>query len=144
MTNQLGRWNHHFLITLAKGHDWYSIKGGSRTYLEAILHSYPDNQLHLNSPVLSVRNRDNSDGQGRLAVEIGSPDGSRRIEFFDHVILACHAPQILQILGPEATEEEKRILGAFKTTTKDIVFHSDTSVRITHPPFLVVSQGFNC
>lgn len=131
------------MITLAKGHDWYSIKGGSRTYLEAILRHYPDNQLHLKSPVLSVRNRDNRDGKGRLAVEVGGPDGSRRTEFFDHVILTCHAPQILQILGPEATDEEKRILGAFKTTTKDIVFHSDTSVRTYPPRFLSILGGSN-
>ena len=39
-------------------------------------------------------------------------DGSE--EMYDSCIIAVHAPDVLKILGDEATSDESRILGAFQ------------------------------
>ena len=51
-------------------------------------------------------------------------------ETYDHVILATHADQALEILGSEATENEKRILGTFQFSKNKAVLHSDLEVTI--------------
>jgi predicted NAD/FAD-binding protein len=48
-------------------------------------------------------------------------------EVYDHVILATHGDQAYQIIQPSATEEEKEIMSAFKTSENTAVLHSDLS-----------------
>ncbi|KAK9334730.1 hypothetical protein V1521DRAFT_486214 [Lipomyces starkeyi] len=66
---------------------------------------------------------------GTLAVVIKNPlDGTKKAKVFDHIILACHAPQPLVIIRAVATQLEKDILGVFKTTGKHVLLHEDASV----------------
>lgn len=44
---------------------------------------------------------------------------------FDHIVFATHAPTTLKLLGQNATEEEKRILGAFKYSKNFAYIHTD-------------------
>ncbi len=46
------------------------------------------------------------------------------------MILATHADQALQILGDQATDDEKRILGGFHFSKNRAVLHADLSVRL--------------
>lgn len=58
--------------------------------------------------------------------------GEEVIQTFDHVVLAVHASQALDILGSGASLLEKDILGKFKTTRNVCVLHSDESVRTSN------------
>lgn len=45
---------------------------------------------------------------------------------FDNAIFATHAPTTLKILGDGATDEERRILGAFRYSTSEMHVHCDS------------------
>ncbi|PVH99809.1 hypothetical protein DM02DRAFT_629027 [Periconia macrospinosa] len=47
---------------------------------------------------------------------------------FDHVALAVHAPQALQILSVGASRQKREILGAFKTSQTVCVLHIGTEM----------------
>jgi predicted NAD/FAD-binding protein len=49
-------------------------------------------------------------------------------ESFDHLIFACHSDQALQILGDEATSQEREILSAFPYERNLAVLHTDSSL----------------
>jgi predicted NAD/FAD-binding protein len=48
-------------------------------------------------------------------------------ERFDHVILACHADQALELLA-DASGEERALLGAFPYRANQVLLHQDESV----------------
>ncbi len=95
-------------------HPWKTVTGGSRAYVHAIL-ARMNGPVHLACPVTSVARDPNG-------VEIHTADGrSRR---FDRVVIAAHAGESLALLT-DPSEDERRILGAFQTTTNDTVLHTD-------------------
>jgi len=53
--------------------------------------------------------------------------------YFDHVIVASHADQSLALLGEEATESEKEILGSFSYQQNNAILHTDTSILPSNP-----------
>ena len=115
-------WNHHLLSTIATRPDWLTLEHGAKSYIDAVVKGFPSNHLFLNTAVKYVANDD--DGRVRLHFENG------KMEAFDHVILATHGDQACQIIGPSATDEEKAIMSAFKTSENTAVLHSD----IAHLP----------
>lgn len=83
----------------------------------------PNHQIHLSTPVTGVRSADN----GKILVS--TKRGVMEYEYeYDHVILATHGDQALSLLGKDATEFEREILGAFKTSKNTAVLHSDKNV----------------
>lgn len=107
----------HALLQIAGQPVWRVIRGGSRTYVDALLGRLGGTVL-LNRPVRSVQ---------RLAdhVVIADAEGGRAT--FDHVVLACHADQALRLLAdPSPTERE--VLSAFPYQRNDVLLHTDTSV----------------
>ncbi|KAF3025767.1 hypothetical protein E8E14_014491 [Neopestalotiopsis sp. 37M] len=115
-------WNHHLLSTVASRPDWLTVEGGAKSYIDAVVKGFPPNHLFTNSPVKHITN--DADGQPRLHLENG------KSEVYDHIILATHGDQAYQIIGPSATNEEKLIMSAFKTSENTAVLHSD----LTHMP----------
>jgi uncharacterized protein len=53
---------------------------------------------------------------------------SRGSEEFDHVIFATHADTSLQLLGRDASELEREILGSFEFSNNVATLHSDLDV----------------
>jgi len=49
-------------------------------------------------------------------------------QYFDHVILATHGDETLDILQPVATKEEIDILSGFQTSKNIAFLHSDVSL----------------
>jgi predicted NAD/FAD-binding protein len=49
--------------------------------------------------------------------------GEERV--YDHVVMACHADETLRILGDDATQSEKEILGGFEFSSNSAVLHGD-------------------
>lgn len=129
--------NHHLLQLVGKP-AWLTIPGGSHTYVQKILARLPENQLHLSTPVFSIST--DEDGTKKILVRT-SEDPNIQPEEFDAVILATHSDTALQILKQGsrmggkacgATEDESRILGAFRWSENIAVLHSDTEVSRIH------------
>jgi predicted NAD/FAD-binding protein len=109
--------NHGFL-GLHTQHPWWTIEGGSRVYVEKLLQQFTGRVL-LNSPVRKLHRLPNH------SVEVISNHG---VETFDKVILACHPPQSLMLLGDGATAEEHRLLARFKYQSNRVTLHTDEKV----------------
>jgi predicted NAD/FAD-binding protein len=99
---------------------WYTVRGGARTYVEKMLRRIPD--ARLNTPVRSVRRV--PPGSGSAGVFITTDHGTER---FDDVVLACHSDQSLALLA-DATPAEREVLGAVRYHRNRAVLHTDTSV----------------
>ena len=115
-------WNHHLLNTLSARSPWLTIRGGTSQYIEAVLKDFPQERIHLKSEITSVSTKD--DGTVILSI------GNQQVEY-DHVILATHGDQALQIVRSSATKDEISILSSFKTNRNVAVLHSDLSVSLS-------------
>jgi uncharacterized protein len=108
--------NNHGLLNITDRPQWYSIIGGSRSYIAPLTKGY-EGQIHLNSPVQSVRASESG-----FVVTVNQAE-----QHFDEVIFACHSDQALALLAqPSALQQE--ILGSIRYATNDVVLHTDTSV----------------
>ncbi len=111
-------YHHHGLLNVLHRPTWRVVKGGSRTYVQAMTRGFRE-RLRLRTPVQSVR---------RFADRaIVQPRGGDAEEF-DHVIFACHSDQALRILGDDATEAEREVLSAFPYERNVAVLHTDISL----------------
>lgn len=107
--------NHH-MLQLTGRPLWRVIRGGSKTYVDAMQARWQVD-VRLQSAVQQVRR----DAEG---VEITFA-GSR--ERFDQVVLACHSDQALSLLA-DADDREHDILGAIPYQANDTVLHTDASL----------------
>ncbi len=105
----------HGLIQITNRPQWYTVTGGARHYVDKITAQIADKRL--NTPVELIQRDD--DGVRLIT------DG--RVERFDKVVIATHAPQALGLLR-DASQDERRILGAFRTQPNRAVLHTDASV----------------
>jgi predicted NAD/FAD-binding protein len=101
---------------------WQAVKGGSREYVRALLrHAKVD--LRLSTPVASIL---------RLPNEVRVRTVRGDVARYDHVFLACHAPQALAMLeAPTAAERE--VLAAFPYAANEVLLHTDASVLPRRP-----------
>ncbi|KAL8961554.1 MAG: hypothetical protein Q9183_005292 [Haloplaca sp. 2 TL-2023] len=111
-------WNHHLLNTVAARPKWMTILGGSKPYIDAVLKDIPDDQVHRRTEVRSVRVL----SDGRVAVKTANSEA-----LYDHVILATHGNQALDIIRDIATPQETKVLSGFKTSRNTAALHSDLS-----------------
>jgi predicted NAD/FAD-binding protein len=112
---------HHGLLSVAGSPQWYTVVGGSRTYVDAIATRLP--QIRAGRAVDTVLRED--DG-------VTIVDGAGRRDRHDAVVIATHADQALRLLG-DATPDEKELLGAFRYSRSEAVLHSDASLLPTAP-----------
>ena len=119
-------WNHHLLTTIGARPQWLTLPLGSKSYIDAALADFPQERLHLKTPISKISPR----GDGRLVITHPGSDRNqvRTEEIFDKVILCTHAPISLKIIKPHATAAEKSILGAFSTSSNTAILHSDMSL----------------
>jgi predicted NAD/FAD-binding protein len=109
--------DNHGLLQLSNRPEWRTVAGGSREYVRLLTASFAA-RIRTRQPVVSVER--SNDVQ-----TIITADGSR--ENFDHVVLACHADQALQLLA-SPTEDERATLGAIPYQANTAVLHTDTSL----------------
>lgn len=114
-------WNHHLLSTVAERPPWLTVEGGAKKYIDAVMKVCNDAQVHLETPVESLK-RNN----GQVELKLGGR--ATGTEVFDEVVLACHGDQARWIMADEITHQEKDILSAFETTPNMAYLHSDLSV----------------
>lgn len=112
----------HGLLTLADHPEWRTVAGGSTRYLEAMVAS-GEGRIHLGRGAQSVHRHPSH-------VVVECTDGT--VETFDHVVLACHADQALDLLG-DPTPLERRLLGAWSYSRNETWLHTDASLMPRRP-----------
>ena len=108
--------HNHGLIQVTNRPQWYTVRGGSRQYVQKLVSTLMD--ARLNCPVLGVHRE--PDG-----VIVYTPEGSLR---YDALILACHADQAARLLGEDITPDEHAVLSALPYQSNTAVLHTDTRV----------------
>lgn len=106
--------HNHGLLTIFNQPQWFSIKGGSKSYLKPLTQSFADN-IFCATPVRSIR---------RYEDKVVINTDSRGEESYDQVILACHSDQALALLA-DPTFDEQRILSAIPYIANEVCLHRD-------------------
>ena len=112
----------HGLLQVADRPQWYTVAGGSRSYVDRILATLDD--VRLKTPVTNVA-RQVSGGVAKIAVrtECGTA-------LHDHVVMACHSDQtVAMVEGLDG--EERDLLGAIRYQRNHAVLHTDASMLPT-------------
>ena len=107
----------HGLLGYDEQHRWYTVEGGSRSYVDRLAASMRARgvALRLGTPVRGVRR----DAQG---VELrGLGDAWER---FDEVVFATHSDDSLAMLA-DPSPDERRDVGAIAYQPNDITLHAD-------------------
>jgi uncharacterized protein len=112
----LGFLNNHGLIRITDRPQWRTVTGGSRAYVERAIKEVTS--VHTGRGVASV-------WRGGTGVDVVDVHGVR--ETFDHVVFATHADVTLDILGKDASDDERRILSTFRYDRNEVVLHTDAS-----------------
>lgn len=109
--------HNHGLLTVTDQPQWYTIVGGSKSYLAPLTHPF-QHKIFTRCAVTSVKRT----GTGVIL------NTSRFSEQeFDEVIFACHSDQALRLLVDPSTAEND-ILSAIPYTQNSVVLHSDTAL----------------
>jgi predicted NAD/FAD-binding protein len=109
--------HHHGMLTVDDRPQWRVVRGGSRTYADALVAPFR-HRIRTGAPVASVR---------RCAdyVEVTPRGGAP--EAFDQVVLATHSDQALQVLA-DPSPAEREVLGAIPYQENVAVLHTDAGV----------------
>lgn len=100
---------------------WRTVKGGARQYVDKLAQSLGD--IRLSTPVTGVQRREGG-------VRVCTRDA---VEDYEHVVLACHSDQALALLGQDASDDEKRLLGALRYENNRAVLHTDAALLPRDP-----------
>jgi predicted NAD/FAD-binding protein len=105
----------HGLLSVTDRPQWYTLPGGSRSYIEPLTRSFR-HAIRLQTPVRSVRQTD-------AGVEVFTDHGP---ESFDAVVLASHSDQSYALLD-ETETQLKSILSGIPYADNEVVLHTDRS-----------------
>lgn len=117
----------HGLLQIANRPQWYTVAGGSRSYVNAIASYVQD--IRLGCAVQQVTRIPSG-------VQITTASGT---EPFDAVVLATHAPQSLAMLS-DASDLERQVLGAVRYQSNKVFLHTDEALL---PRRLQVRSAWN-
>lgn len=107
----------HGLLQITDRPKWRTVTGGSQAYVEKLVEDCAFETV-FDAGLVRVLRRAGG-------VELVDRTGARRQ--FDEVVFACHADEALALLG-DPTEEERRLLGAFRYTRNRAVLHTDATL----------------
>jgi predicted NAD/FAD-binding protein len=113
--------HNHGLLQVADRPQWHTVKGGSRRYVEKLLAGIP--QRRLATPVTGVSRQAGHGPHGGASVRVHTATGS---EVFDHLVLACHSDQSLDLLS-DIREDEAALLSAIRYQPNRAVLHGDAT-----------------
>jgi predicted NAD/FAD-binding protein len=111
MRSFLNFYINHGLFKIINTTQWYTVEGGSISYIERITATFKD-RIRLNSPVKSIARKN-----GKVTI-----NGDK----FDKAIICTHSDQALALLD-DATDREKSILSDIKYSTNIAILHRDLS-----------------
>jgi predicted NAD/FAD-binding protein len=106
----------HGLLGVTTQHQWLTVKGGSKNYVEKIV-PHISGKIVTQSDVVKVL-------RDEAGVRLLHADGT--ISRYDKVVMALHAPTALELLE-SPTEKELDILSKFAFKQNDAVLHNDVT-----------------
>ena len=109
--------DNHGLLKLIGRPVWRTVVGGSREYVRRLSAPFAD-RIVKGAPVTKIF-------RDATGVEIVDARGERRR--FDHVVVATHADQALNLIATP-THDERRLLGAFRYARNEAVLHGDAGL----------------
>jgi len=109
--------DHHGMLQVTGSPQWYTVVGGSRTYVELLAARLPD--VRRSAGVTDITRRPDS-------VEITYGADSRAARF-DRVVIATHADQALGLLT-DPSDQEVQTLKAFGYSSNETLLHTDSSM----------------
>ena len=114
--------DNHGLLRIGGRPVWRSVSGGASTYVDRITTQLAD-RVRLSSPVTGV---ERTNGSVRVTTSQGTTDE------FDHVVMACHADEVLPLLANPSVIE-KEVLAAFRYQPNVITLHTDRTMLPKSP-----------
>ena len=108
--------SNHGLLKIRNRPPWYTVKGGSISYVSKILQT-PGLQLKLNTQIRSIER----------ASDHVKVRGDQVKENFDQVVIATHGDQALKLLS-EPSPIEQKLLGEFEYSKSTAYLHQDESL----------------
>jgi len=108
--------HNHGLLTVDEQPQWFTVKGGSREYVNRLTSKIKKN-IQTNLAVNSVTRDKNS-------ATITDSNGDKHQ--FDAVIFACHSDQALALIA-KPSKEEKSVLGRIQYKPNSVILHQDSS-----------------
>jgi predicted NAD/FAD-binding protein len=106
--------NQHGLLQITGSPQWFTVEGGSSTYVNRLALALSD--VRTSHGVTSISRSANG-------IEIHDITGNKTQ--FDRVVIATHADQALSLLV-DASEQEREVLGAFMYSSNQTVLHTDS------------------
>jgi len=106
----------HGMLRVSGSPQWYTVVGGSRTYVERLAELLPD--VRVSHAVTDVTRH-----QGGVEIR----DITGQVTHVDRVVIATHADQALSLLT-DPSDEEVTTLKAFDYSRNVTVLHTDSSV----------------
>lgn len=104
----------HGLIDVIGRPRWRTVSGGSKNYVQLLSAPFID-RIRTESPVSRILRMSNE-----VLVE-----SNGRVDTFDHVVVATHSDQALAIMGTDASDRERSLLGDIRYQANRAVLHSD-------------------
>jgi predicted NAD/FAD-binding protein len=108
--------DHHGMLRVTGSPQWYTVVGGSGTYVERLAAMLPN--IRRSSPVTDVTRRP-------TGVEVR--DASGEVTWFDRCVIATHADQALGLLT-DPSDEEVQTLKAFGYSPNETILHTDATL----------------
>lgn len=107
----------HYLLQIFNRPQWLTVKRGSHTYVKKVIEELGKRGCKIKTNCSVQRIATTKEG---ILVNANGIE-----EIFDRCIIGAHAPDALNLLGPNATLEELRVLGAFQYVYSNIYLHRD-------------------
>ncbi len=104
---------HHGFLSISGSPQWFTVRGGSQSYVRKVTAAVGD--VRSSTPIRAVSRK--PDG-----VELLDAHGT--VHRADSIVIATHADDALALLT-DATDDERRILGAFEYSRNETVLHRD-------------------
>ncbi len=107
---------HHGFLSISGSPQWFTVRGGAQSYVRKVTAAVGD--VRSSTAIRAVSRK--PDG-----VELLDAHGT--VHRADAVVIATHADDALALLT-DATDDERRVLGAFAYSRNETVLHRDGSV----------------
>ena len=124
----------HGLLTVNDQPQWYTVTGGSRTYVQ-LLRARLSGHIRTQTPISKIV---------RQAQGVELTDAAGQTYQFDQVVIAAHANEALAMLD-SPTSSEREILGSFQFQPNDVVVHNDRSfmprIRACWASWIYLTEG---
>lgn len=107
-------YDNHGLLSLKDRPTWYTVAGGSHTYVKRFLETFTG-MVRTGCGIKRVTRLENG-------VQLELEDGST--EAFDEVVIATHADQAFTMLQ-DPSEDEQALLSAWSYSNNEVLLHTD-------------------